>query len=232
LGALPVEAGLALGALIRDELPPGGTVLADVDAWTLSSFAGRTFPFLRDARAPAVTIMPAGGGVVVAAQPPDAGRVTPEGSVGQRALTLADGVDLTLDRLPPAPTVPAEATPLAAPGAQGIALEGWALDALGEGQYALRTWWRVTDPAAGAGRLFAPFAHVFDGGGARVAVVDGQAVPSYEWGEGDLHAHRMTFAAEPPFTLAVGQYDGAAGENVIFTLPDGTESALIPLAAN
>jgi hypothetical protein len=42
----------------------------------------------------------------------------------------------------------------------------------------------------------------------------------------------MTFAAEPPFTLAVGQYDGAAGENVIFTLPDGTASALIPLAAN
>jgi 4-amino-4-deoxy-L-arabinose transferase-like glycosyltransferase len=231
LGALPVEAGLALGVLIDDDLPPGGTVMADVDAWTLISLAGRTFPFLRDARAPAVTILPASGGLVVAAQPPDAGRVAPEGSVGQRALTLADGVELTVDRLPPAPSLPADAAPLAAPGEQGIALEGWALNALGDGQFALQTWWRVTDPAAGADRLFAPFAHIFDADGARIAVVDGQAIPSFAWRTGDLHAHRMLFTAEQPFTLAVGQYDGAAGENVIFTLPDGAASALIPLPA-
>ncbi len=232
LSALPLRDGLALGALIRDELPPGGTVLADTDEWILSSFSGLTFPFLREARQPLVTILPAAGGVLVAAQPAHAPLITPDGSTGQRALELADGVMLTVDTLPTAPAPPDDVTPLAVAGQQGIALEGYAIDELGDGQFALRTYWRVTDPALAADRLYAPFAHIFDADGRRVAVVDGQAVPAFEWAAGDLHAHRMEFEAALPFTLALGQYDGGAGENVNFTLPDGSLSALIPLPAH
>jgi hypothetical protein len=39
---------------------------------------------------------------------------------------------------------------------------------------------------------------------------------------GDVHIHRMTFMLPTegaPFRLEIGQYDGVAGQNVIF-LPD------------
>jgi hypothetical protein len=229
LGALPLEEGLALGAAINAARPQGGTVFADVDEWTLASFSGSTFPFIRDARAPEVVILPATGGVYVAAAGPDDGPLILPASTGQHHRVLSDGVTLSVDSLPPVPNLPAGVTPLAAPGDRGIALDGYALESLDGGEYVLQTLWRVTDPALAANNLFAPFAHIFDASGQRIAVADGRAVPPGEWRAGDLHVQQMVFRAEQPFSVSVGQYDGAAGVNVIFRLPDGTHSPLIPL---
>ena len=231
LGALPLQDGLALGEQIRAARPAGGTVLADVDEWTLASFTGQTFPFIRDARAPVVTILPAGGGVYVSAAAPDEAVPVLPISGGQNPLSLADGVVLTVDALPASPALPPDSTPLEAIGDRGIDLVGYALRQLDGNEYALQTIWRVTDPALAAGNLFAPFAHLFDASGQRVAVADGQAVPPFEWRAGDLHVQEIRFQVEAPVTLAVGQYDGAAGVNVVFRLPDGTFSPLIPLPA-
>ena len=65
LGALPLDYGTELGRLIVEKMPPGGTVYAEVDEWTLNSFAGTTFPLVRDTRAPEFAIIPANGGAYV-----------------------------------------------------------------------------------------------------------------------------------------------------------------------
>ncbi|MFN8375784.1 MAG: hypothetical protein U0694_23290 [Anaerolineae bacterium] len=81
--------------------------------------------------------------------------------------------------------------------------------------------------------MFAPFAHIFDGNGSRVLVVDGQPVPGYEWQVGDVHVHVMSFElptdAPAPFTVMIGQYDAGNNANVIFNLPDGTTNATVTL---
>ena len=64
-------------------------------------------------------------------------------------------------------------------------------------------------------------------------IVDGQAVPGYEWRVGDIHAQRMTFMlpaeGTAPFTISVGQYDAANSQNAIFVLPSGEYTPLIAL---
>ncbi len=72
--------------------------------------------------------------------------------------------------------------------------------------------------------LFAPFVHIFDSDGTRIQIVDGQPIPGYEWGIGDIQIHRLTFDLPDtgaPFSLQVGQYDSIHNQNVIF-LPDYT----------
>lgn len=101
-------------------------------------------------------------------------------------------------------------------------------------RWTLTTTWRVETPAPYISeRLFAPFAHVFDADGGRVLIVDGEAVPGYEWRAGDLHLHQMTFTlpedAPGPFTVRVGQYDALHDENVIFILPGGEHTPLVEL---
>src|SRR5690606_22502515 len=50
LGALPLDYGIQLGQTVKRHLPEGGVVYAEVDEWTLNSFAGTTFPLVRDTR--------------------------------------------------------------------------------------------------------------------------------------------------------------------------------------
>ncbi len=238
LGALPLEYGLRLGAALRADLP--GTVYADVDEWTLSSLSGETLDFVRDARAPAFNVIPANGGVYVAAYPDPASRVTPLGSDQTATLHLPDDTVLTVDHLmPPALAI---SHPLQATSDQGITFAGYDL-AHDADQWTLTTYWRIDARVEDTDdRLFAPFAHVFDTNGSRVLIADGQAVPGYQWRIGDWHAQRMTFtlpnvgspdaeaeAKAMPFTISVGQYDALHSQNAIFILSDGDYTPLIPL---
>jgi 4-amino-4-deoxy-L-arabinose transferase-like glycosyltransferase len=230
LGALPLDVGLELGALMRERFP--GMVYADVDEWILSSFTGETLDFTRDARAPAFNFIPPSG-MYIAAYVAGETPAVPLGSGGRRVLALADGSSLVVDFLSQLAALELATTQrLHVSSDQGIALEGYELAAQGD-TWTLITYWRVEQRVEGIdGRLFAPFAHIFDVEGNRVAIIDGQAVPGYEWRAGDLHAHRMTFTlpeSGEPFTVRVGQYDAGGNLNAIFVLPDGEYTPVIEL---
>lgn len=227
LGALPLDVGLQLGAVMREQLP--GLVYADVDEWILSSFSGETLDFTRDARAPAFNIIPPSG-MYIASYAAGETPVVPLGENAHTEIPLADGSTLTLDHLSQM-ALPGTQT-LQFPSDQGIALEGYEL--LNDGEtWTLITYWRIEQRVDGIDqRLFAPFAHVFDADGNRAAIVDGQAVPGYEWRAGDLHAHRMTFTlpeSDALFTIRVGQYDAGRSLNAIFVLESGEYTPVIEL---
>jgi len=227
LGALPLNDGLRLGQAIRAALPEGGAVYADVDEWTLSSFSGRTFAsFWREIDPVHVILLPRAGGLYVRMDQPGLTAI-PGADVAR--LALADGTALRIDRVDPGSALPADLISLDATGTiegqTALALRGYALTERGD-QMELRLAWQVLEAGDHtAGHLFAPFAHVFSASGERVAIVDGTPVPGYLWRSGDIHLHRLTFQRPAAMAaLAVGQYDGGAGLNILF---DG--SALIDL---
>lgn len=228
LGALPLEVGLKLGAALSENLP--GTVYADVDEWILSSFSGTTLDFVRDARAPAFNFIPPSG-MYIAAYAAGEAPAEPLGVASSIELTLADGSKLEVYRL----SQDAERSVtemLNIPSDQGITFESYEL-AQDSDQWTLTTYWRVEQRVEGIDqRLFAPFTHIFDVDGNRALIVDGQAVPGYEWRTGDLHAHRMTFTlpeGTQPFTIRVGLYDAGSNLNAIFVVENGEYSPVIEL---
>lgn len=219
LGALPLSDGLRVGAALRAALPNDGAVYAAVDEWTLNSVSGRTFAsFWREIDPARVIILPAAGGVYVRMEQADMASIA--GAQVTR-LDLADGTAVRVEAVAPSPTLPADLTLLDATGAidgrAALALRGYAVTEMDE-WVELRLAWQVIEAGDHtAGRLFAPFAHVFATSGERVAIVDGASVPGYLWRTGDLHLHRLMF--ERPADLAairVGQYDGGAGINILF----------------
>lgn len=228
LGALPLDAGLRLGSALRERLP--GTVYADVDEWILSSFGGTTLDFVRDARAPAFNFIPPSG-IYIAALAPDQAPAEPLGVEAHSEFVLADGSTLIVEHLTQASERPVTQT-LNLPSDQGITFDSYQHSQDGD-QWTLTTFWRVVERVEGIDqRLFAPFAHIFDASGSRVLIVDGQAVPGYEWRAGDLHAHRMTFTLPEtgaPFTLRVGQYAAGSNLNAVFILPTGEYTPVIEL---
>lgn len=228
LSALPLEAGLKLGAAIREKLP--GTVYADIDEWILSSFSGATLDTVRDARAPAFNFVPAASGVYVALYKAGEPEAAPLGVDVLGRIRMVDGSVIVVDHLSQSAMTPMIQMNVSSD--QGITLVGYEVDRQDD-TWTLTTYWRVVERVEGIDqKLFAPFAHLFDTDGQRILIVDGQAVPGYEWREGDMHAHRLTFtvAAGTPFTISVGQYDAGNGVNAIFVLPDGEYTPLIPLA--
>jgi hypothetical protein len=229
LGALPLEVGLQLGQTIDVYLPPDGIVFANVDEWTLNSFAGRTFPLSRDTRAPAVEIIPAAGALYIQVHNDPAVRLSSYADRMQ-ILRLRDGSTLTVDRYSPH-THPAISHPMHVASEQEIAFLGY--DFLQVSSVAhLRTYWQVEKLTQGIeDSLYAPFVHLFDSAGARVQIVDGQILAgnAYPWRVGDLHIHRFSIplpVSGAPFTLQVGQYDSVQNQNVIF-LPDFTPTIVL-----
>lgn len=225
--ALPLQDGLAL--MRGSDLP--AVVLADTDAWILNSFAGRLFPVDRDVNTARTTYLPAGGGLYLLW-----GDATPA-PMQARALppfVLAD--DSTIRRyLTEAPAADA----VNIPGDAGIAFAGLEIETPPQAGHeaVILTRWRITELKAGRENwLFGPFVHVYDGAGQRVAIGDGSVVPGFQWRAGDVQLQRIRVQIPPdaagPFRLMVGQYDGVHGLNVIFTLPDGTQSATLPIPPN
>jgi hypothetical protein len=229
LGALPLSVGLRLGAALDAALPEDGAVYADVDEWTLASFSGRTFAsFWREIDPVRLIILPRAGGAYIRI---DAAGLTPIPGAQTTILDLADGTAVRLDALAPDPALPTDFDPLEAvgllDGRAALALRGWSLTQAGD-RIALHLAWQVIEAdERTAGRLFAPFAHLFTASGERAAIIDAAPVPGYVWRTGDLHLHRLTFVPPPDLAaIRVGQYDGGAGINLLF---DGSPVVDLPL---
>jgi hypothetical protein len=241
LGALPVGAGIEM---LHTLLPPesrgqGAVVFADVDEWILNSFAGALFPVDRDMDVLHTTYIPTGGGTYLFFRAPgDAGNanvIAPVGASDAARYTLAD--DTFVQRYRVLPDSSARWMGSAAiKGDAGITYLGCEIEGqLAPGQkVTLLTAWRVDmlQPDR-ADWLFGPFVHVYDSSGKRVVIADGAVTPGAAWRRGDIHLKRIMINipadATGPFTLQVGQYDGVHSRNVIFTLPDGSMGATIPV---
>jgi 4-amino-4-deoxy-L-arabinose transferase-like glycosyltransferase len=231
-GALPLEWGLRLGRAITDHLSPGSIVYADEAQWTFNSFAGTTFPVIRDARAPIFSIVPREGGLYIAPHTPGSDAMNPPTSATRaETLTLPDGWTITIDEYMPNAADLLEISHLLERWSeQGITLIGYDLEKM-ETTYTLTSYWRIESVSAETPNwLFAPFAHIFDESGARVLIVDGALVPGSEWHTGDIHVHRITIdlPTSGAFSASIGQYDSVSGRNVIF-LPDYVPTVSLPL---
>ena len=245
LNALPLAYGLPLGEAIRAALPPGGIVLSSAPGEILNSLAGETFAVLDEARAPRLTLIPAEGGLTVAAYPPGATPARPAATRPAARFELPDGWTLALDVFPTdaasvcqtgidAAFLPGPVA-IGYPAAWGISLTYAALDRQGD-TWTLITAWEV-GAAAGTRHPAAPFVDVLDAGQEghpRVLRVAGEVVPGTDWRAGDCHVQRMAFslpaAGVGPFTLQAGLIEADSGTEVVFTEPGtGIETPLIPL---
>jgi hypothetical protein len=226
LSALSLEYGLPLGDALRAMHTGSETVISPVSGWIATSLAGHAYDILDEARLPDVLIVPPGGALVVRSGESIAPLPIPPADSWR--LALPDGVHLAIDRLI------ADAAPddgLRLRGEDGIvpiAIRA-VIDADGA---RLITLWRVTG-AAPAEALFAPFAHLFNARGERVAVIDGGAIPGWAWRIGDLHLHTLHLNAlsAGTYQVQVGMYDGVRGRNAIFITPDGTYTPTIDAGA-
>lgn len=228
LGALPLEDGLRVGDAVRSAGHSSGlAVYADADEWTISSLAGRSFgAFWRQIDPARTVILPADGGVYVRmddAPPPFFGLPPPA------RIALADGRVVLVQAAPPGHPLPNTVIPMASTGAvndrPSLDLIGYAILDEAGATVTLVTAWQVIGVDGGWG--FAPFAHIFDAAGSRVAIVDGAVVPGYVWRVGDRHLHRMTFTqpVDGYAQIGIGQYDANAAVNVLF---DGSAVVLLP----
>lgn len=234
LTALPVGTGVRLGQMIDDHLPQDGMVYAEVETWVINSFSGRVFPTRWDNRAPAFNYIPREGGVYVKLSADEP--TPPAGTLNIDALYLRDGTIIHAYRLLPAAAyrLDDDMTPLEVPSEQGLTLLGYGLRSVSrdDGAWELATAWRVDGISPEVpGRVFGPFAHVFDADGQRFLIVDGQPVAGSQWRVGDVHVHRMPFTVTPgtPFSLLLGQYDGMHNANVIFLPRDAAPTAVLTL---
>ena len=216
LGALPLDYGIQLGQLLREHLPEKGIVYAEVDEWTLNSFAGTTFPLMRDTRAPRFTITPRDGGAYVVGHinAPDNWQPPAHTTLHQRIELPSNGL-LTVDVYPS--DVAQQINPariVEQASEEGLTLLGYDW----EGKE-LTTYWRVdTLPADVDTWQFAPFAQAIDSQANQIRVVEGEIVPSRLWRAGDIHRHVLTVPSNA-VEIRLGQFDGPRQRNLIF-LPD------------
>lgn len=212
---LPLAGLTMLGERIRAAREPGMAVLAPLDEWTVEVMAGRAIRAERLSEFERALIVPPDGALIVTVQglgEPDNSPPPYAEPVGE-PLLLADGTAIRLwavapDRLP-------IAHPADIPSDIGVRFAGWTLSsALLPGQTAtLDLFWRVETLHADRGIwIFTPFAHLYDGSGTRLMVVDGALIPALTWSAGDLLVYRLTVSvpqdAAGPFALRAGLFDG------------------------
>jgi 4-amino-4-deoxy-L-arabinose transferase-like glycosyltransferase len=231
LTALPLGLGMAMTrTLIPDEaLARGAVVFADVDGWILNSLHGRLFAVDRRVASERVLIAPANGGVYLRFESPTLS--TTKGTV-----SFADGTAVQRLSAPSAAEMTEKLSAIAVPSDVGIDFLGATVvtPPVPGGTFSLQTYWRVAElKPARTGWLFGAFAHVFDAAGARVAIGDGDVIPSAEWRLGDVQRVLITApipsGAVGPFSVRVGQFDGVHSLNAIFTWSDSRASPTIPV---
>lgn len=242
LSALPVGEGVRMmDALFSERFVSNpGIVFADVDEWTLNSFAGRLFPVDRDADVSKTVYIPAEAGFYLRFVPPsEVGALHMRfADPAPRSIGLADGSAILRFRISQSalagePWIGGRAIQSDA----GITFIGYMpAESLTPGRTsAILTAWRIDAlTPERSDYLFGPFVHVFDAGGKRVAIGDGAVTPGWAWRKGDVQIKTMPVSipadAVGPFRLIFGQYDGVHQRNAIFTLPDGSLSSTIPAA--
>jgi hypothetical protein len=212
---LPLHTTLAIGEAINTHRPEGGVVFANLNGWTLNSAAGRLFTVIDDTRVPLVSIIPESGGLYIVAANPENPLALPPFSEAVETLTLTDGTTITVNRFTEADLSEVGAQ-LQMPTQEGLTLYGYELRQR-ETLWTLITYWRVDEVLPETvSYAFGTFAHLYDEGGERIAIVDGEVVPGYLWQVGDVHIHRMQFEAETPFEIHLGQYDAFANRTIQF----------------
>jgi len=239
----PLAESSALGERLRAARTPGMAVISPMDEWTPVTLVGKAIRTERLENFSAAALVPAQGAVYFDAAPPGAPDPDPPPYAHQAgsALTLADGTTLVLWTLRPADLVIEH--PADAPSDIGVRFAGWTLSghpAPGE-TVTLDTFWRIDALRDERGTwAYAPFAHLFDGAGARLVIADGSVIPALDWAVGDtlVQRHRIAIPADAqgPFAFGVGLYDpvrqrgdGTPGINAIFSLPARGEPALTPV---
>lgn len=211
LGALPIETGLQFSTWLTD-VPD--VVFADMPEWILNSFAGRTFPVIRDTRAPLFTIYPAKGGIYITT-----GSDAPITDF-TRQLGLRDDTHITFHYLPSHDQLlPFLDVRMDVPTIQGLRLMGYTLDT-----NLIRIFWQVDFIAPEVKDLIiGTFVHVYNVDGERVINIGGGALDGWRWRVGDIYLDQipLDFPADgAPFTIHFGGYDGVHGVNLQFDFPD------------
>jgi 4-amino-4-deoxy-L-arabinose transferase-like glycosyltransferase len=239
LGALPVGAGIDMMHMLvpAESRSPGAVIFADVNEWTLNSLAGQLFTLDRSVNVDQITYVPTGGATYLlfsdgGSRPAQAIGVDNTNKKNGEWYVFDDGSFVQRYRVGPESL---KGVPLQKrKGDKGIAFLTAVLEQpLQTGQQAvLLTYWQIDELRPDRWQWnFAPFVHIFDTTGKRVAIGGGVAVPGLQWRLGDIHIQRMTVAipadAVGPFTVQVGQYDGVLNLNVLFTQADGSGVAAV-----
>ncbi len=235
LGALPLDVGIEMGRVVAELQPPDAPpeVYIDLDSCTISSLSGMVLESYRDARYPALSVVPAWPGAltVLFAEDDDPPAPLFAEYLADYEIELADGTSIRFYRYPWGSRDPAvrPSSEVGWPTDLGISL--WGVDLPGDWEpgepFVLLTWWLVGDelPPDVGEWLAGPFVHVFDATGERIAIGDGEEVPGYRWRPGDLFIQRITIGLpdgiEMPLEIAIGLYDPIRNRNAMFTPPDG-----------
>lgn len=234
LSALSLEWGIRLGSAIRLHLPQDGIVFADESEWIISSLAEKAINYRQEGRLPNIIVVPARGGLVVAAHAPDEDITLVPYAKRVDELLLPDRWVISIDAFEPDQMrryiFP---TPLAK-GEKWLSLMDTQFHQEDDIVIVTSTWHVDAIGPELLSRNYAPFIHLFNANNERILIVDGRPIAGYEWEVGDLHIHQMRFAlpeGDGPFHLMVGQYDSYLGENIIFILPDGSYTAQIPISS-
>jgi 4-amino-4-deoxy-L-arabinose transferase-like glycosyltransferase len=243
-GTLPLAEATALGTRLREALAPEMAILAPMPEWTPPTLAGkavRTEEMSGFERA--VIVPPRGALLLTVARPPEVLPPPLYATPAASPLVFSDGSAVSLWRATPEQLTIAH--PADIPSDILVSFVGWTLKGtLAAGETAtLDLFWRVDGLSPDRGIwTFAPYAHLLDGNGARVAVVDGAVISALDWVPGDLLVYRLPISIPPdaqgPFALQVGLFDsvrarpdGTIGVNAIFRLDDETFVADLPLIA-
>ena len=217
-------------------------VISPMDEWTPVVLAGEVFRTERIEAFEQAALVPAPGALYFDAAPSSepAPAPPPYGREAGSPLTLADGTVIALWTLHPDHleiTHPADV-----PSDIGVYFAGWTLrrPPTPGATITLDTFWRIDALRDERGVwAFAPFAHLLDGSGARLAISDGTVIPPLTWEAGDLIVQRHTLTipadAREPLAFDVGLFDairtredGTPGINAIFHLTDGDETFFSP----
>jgi hypothetical protein len=243
-GTLPLAEATALGTRLREALEPGMAILSPMPEWTPPTLAGKAVRSEEMSGFERALIVPPGGALLLTIARPQETVAPPlYATPAASPLVFSDGSTIALWRVTP------EQLPIAHPADIPsdilVSFVGWTLDgSLTAGESAtLDLFWRVDGLSPDRGIwTFAPYAHLLDGNGARVTVVDGAVISALDWVSGDLLVYRLPISvpsdAQGPFALQVGLFDsvrarpdGTIGVNAIFQLDDETFVADLPLIA-
>ncbi len=220
LTALPLGEGVRMAsALLSAEQIGDSVVFADIDGWILNSFAGRLFEVDRDADAAKTLYLPERGGVYLIFSPTDQPRAFPFALEPFGRHVFADGGSVEAFRVAQG----LARQTIDVPSDKGLSL----IDARLEGELRVGQTTRLyislrvdALPPERADWLFTPFAHIYDGEGRRILIVDGAVTPAWAWRLGDVQRKTLQIAlpedAQPPFRVEIGLYDGVRGEAARF----------------
>ncbi|MBN1681098.1 MAG: glycosyltransferase family 39 protein [Anaerolineae bacterium] len=236
LPTLPLAESMELGQRIRETRHENMTLTADIDPWTPITITGNQFRVERLTGLDQAVLIPPDGALTILYTRGDTIAPPLGAHPASEPLILRDGAQITFWHTAPADIQPDH--PAEIPSDIDVTFAGWTLDGMVAPGHTvtLITVWRVETlhPDRGVW-AFAPFAHLIDSSGNKLAVADGRVIPALAWEPGDLLVQRIALdipaGAAGPFGINVGLFDsvrlrddGTPGINAVFRIPSGSET--------